>query len=86
MPKDDLVARLRDWCERIRRKPEPIAHATPMVQEAADTIEALRAEVAALREALEKISKAKPDQLDHSIDVAIIQRAARIASAAIGRK
>jgi hypothetical protein len=32
-----------------------------------------------LREALERIAFAKPDRLDHAIDVAIIERAANIA-------
>ena len=37
--------------------------------------EAIRAAL----EALERISKAKPDQLDHAIDVAIVQRCAKVA-------
>jgi hypothetical protein len=44
----DLVKRLRDWCENIRRKPAPISDAIPMVQQAADRIQALEA---ALRQA-----------------------------------
>lgn len=36
-------------------------------------------------EALRKISFAKADALDHSIDVGTIERAARIASAALAR-
>ena len=38
-----------------------------------------------LLEALERIAQAKPDRLDHSADVAIIERAARIARAAIAK-
>ncbi len=38
-----------------------------------------------LLEALQRISLAKPDQLDHSIDVAIIERCANVARAAIAK-
>lgn len=41
------------------------------------------AEVEALRSALQRISLAQPDRLDHSIDVGIIERAARIAADAL---
>jgi 2-oxo-4-hydroxy-4-carboxy--5-ureidoimidazoline (OHCU) decarboxylase len=41
------------------------------------------AEVEALRHALRRIAYAQPDRLDHSRDVAIIERAARIAAAAL---
>jgi len=37
----------------------------------------------ALVEAVERIGRAKPDGLDHSADVAIIERAAKIAQAAL---
>jgi transposase-like protein len=43
----------------------------------------LRAANAALTVALMRISHAKPDRLDHSTDVAIIERAAHIATAAL---
>jgi hypothetical protein len=41
------------------------------------------ADVEAIRDALRRIALAKPDRLDHSRDVAIIERAARIAAAAL---
>jgi hypothetical protein len=41
------------------------------------------AEVEAMRDALRRIAYAQPDRLDHSRDVAIIERAARIAAAAL---
>ena len=51
------------------------------------TREQLRSTVEAERDryraALEKISHAKADGLDHSIDVGIIERAAKIAKAAL---
>jgi len=46
----------------------------------------LRTQVEALREALERISKVKPDQLDHSIDVCIIERCAKVARAALAKE
>jgi hypothetical protein len=45
----DIVEKLHDWCESIRRKPEPLAFAIPMVQQAADEIVALRSERDALK-------------------------------------
>lgn len=48
----DLVKRLRDWCVNIRRKPAPISDAVPMVQQAADRIEALEAVLRQAREAI----------------------------------
>jgi len=37
-----------------------------------------------MRDALSRISYAKPDRLDHSLDVAIIERAASAAKQALG--
>ena len=36
-------------------------------------------------EALSRIARAKPDRLDHTIDVGTIERAARVAHAALAR-
>ena len=46
---NDLIARLREWCIAIRRKPAPISHVVPIVQEAADALEAQAREIEALR-------------------------------------
>lgn len=43
----------------------------------------LRAENERKTRALERISHAKPDRLDHSLDVTIIERCARVARAAL---
>ena len=51
--------------------------------EAAAELRRLYAVNTELLEALERIANVKPDQLDHSIDVAIIQRCAFVACAAI---
>jgi LPS O-antigen subunit length determinant protein (WzzB/FepE family) len=48
--------------------------------------ERLRTQVEALRAALERISKVKPDQLDYSIDVCIIERCAKVARAALAKE
>ena len=45
----------------------------------------LKKELDELRAALSRISHAKPDRLDHSVDIAIIERAAKIAREALER-
>lgn len=49
----------------------------------ADRLESTNADLLA---ALERIAEAKPDRLDHSVDVAIIERAAKIARTAIAKE
>jgi hypothetical protein len=44
-----LIERLREACKKLRRTPMPIADVIPMLQEAADTIEAMQRENEALR-------------------------------------
>lgn len=44
---------------------------------------ALRAEVERYKAALERISRARADRLDHALDIAIIERASRIAREAL---
>lgn len=47
------------------------------------TTRKLEAALATAEDALTRISRAKPDQLDHALDVAIIERAARISVEAL---
>lgn len=61
-------------------------------QEAADRLaaaesraEAAEAERDALREVLGRISKVRPDRLDHSMDVLIVERCAMVAGQALKR-
>lgn len=57
---------------------------TSVVSQQAEELYLLQQEVERLREALQRIAHAKPDGLDHSRDVAIIERAANVARAALG--
>ena len=43
-----LLEQMRDWCDDIRRRPEPLEFAIPMVQKAADTIEEQQRTIACL--------------------------------------
>ena len=71
-----------------RTDSQPPWHGEPAVsidfaRELEREVAALKIDAERMREALERISHAKPDQLDHALDVAIIQRAANIARAAL---
>ncbi len=56
---------------------------TPLLREAADALDERERRIAVCEQALRAISFAKPDRLDHRLDVLIVERCARKATAAL---
>ncbi len=54
-----------------------------LMREAADALDERERRIAVCEQALRAISFAKPDRLDHSLDVLIVERCARKATAAL---
>jgi hypothetical protein len=57
MKHTELIERLRGVVQKLRRTPMPIADVAPMVNEAADAIESLQAEVERLTLACNKAAQ-----------------------------